>query len=140
MEGVHQGIQLTVNSIFKVLNVLISYLGEFRSPRGCLLGVLVASRVSGRPGVSSSESRALVFGDLTRVAADLEDTPGVLALAVPRFDSDLLTFPSLASRKVSGRPGVSRRVASTPGDLTGVMVSTIPRATSRSWLDAAVSS
>ena len=140
MEGVRRGIQLTVNNVYKVLKVSMSYLGELSSPRGCLLGVLVARRVSGRPGVSSRESRALVLGDLTRMAADLEDTPGVLVLAVPRCDSDLLGILSLASRKVEGKPGVSRRVASTPGDLTGVMASTIPRATSRSWLVAAVSS
>ena len=116
-----------------------AYLGELSSPRGCLLGVLVPRRVSGRPGVSSRESRALVLVDLTRVAADLEDR-GVLALAVPRCDSDLLGVLSLARRKVAGRPGVSRRVARSPGDLTGVMASTIPRASSRSWLVLAVTS
>ena len=70
----------------------------------------------------------------------MEDTPrvGVLTLAVPR--SDQLVVLSLARRKVADRPGVSRRVARTLGDLIWVLVSAVPRVSSGSWLVLAVSS
>ena len=81
----------------------------FMSPRGGLLGVLEPRKVSGRPVVSSRESRAPVVG--------------ALALAVLR--SDLPAVLSLARRKVEDRPGVSRIVSRTPADLTGVMTSAV---------------
>ena len=123
-------------------------LGELRSPGGFLLGVRVTRRVSGRPGVSSRESRVLVLGKFNGVLGDFNgmvrvftgvwsgmfgDLTWMLASSVSGFW--LVAVVSLASRRISGRPGVSRRVAKTPGDFLGVMDSEIPKTRARSGLE-----